>query len=91
MKQTLQVAVWDTRVTRPDGTRMHFDIIVPEEQSKPEIVYNFGHEYLRQKGLGALTLEASTCAYCHSEPCRPEWAAQIEERGYAIHEMEGCH
>jgi len=31
-KQTeMKVAVWDTYVTKKDGSVMHFDIIVPEE------------------------------------------------------------
>ena len=46
----MQVAVWDTYVTKKDGMIMHFDIIAPEEVKDAETIYNYGREYLKSKG-----------------------------------------
>ena len=37
----MEVAVYDTHVVKKDGQTMHFDVVVPKEES-PEGVFDFG-------------------------------------------------
>ena len=87
----MKVAVWDTYVTKKDGTLMHFDIIVPKDVADPEVIHEYGKKYLTAKGQSEQTLSAEECKFCHIESIRPEWAAQINEKGFFIFEMEGCN
>jgi len=87
----MKVAVWDTYVTRKDGSVMHFDIIVPESLKDSEVVRAHGREYLRSKGQEGQPLTATECIFCHLEEARPEWQAAIQQHGHYIYEMENCH
>mgnify|MGYP003474296298 FL=1 len=40
----MQVAVWDTYVTKNDGGIMHFDIIAPIRIKDEETIHTFGKE-----------------------------------------------
>ena len=48
----MRVSVWDTYVTKKDGTVMHFDIIVPEHIKDETLVYSYGRRYISQGCLG---------------------------------------
>ena len=85
-----KVNVWDTYVTKKNGQIMHFDIIVPVEESDTSIIYNYGKEYLKTKGQEGQPLSSKQCKLCHIEQLQPDWAADISEKGYFIIEMEGC-
>lgn len=86
----MKVAVWDTYVTKKDGSAMHFDIIVPQEIKDENAVYMFGREYLAEKNQEGRPLAAHECVFCHIETVRPEWEAAIKQKGYYIYEMENC-
>ncbi|RYE33435.1 MAG: DUF2024 family protein [Sphingobacteriales bacterium] len=86
----MKVAVWDTYVTKKDGTVMHFDIIAPERVKDPEIIYGFGKEYLTLKGEQGQALNAKECSFCHIETIAPQWEQEIEAKGYFIYEMQNC-
>ena len=86
----MQVAVWDTYVTRKDGKVMHFDIIVPDDLEDENKIYNFGKEYLKTKGQEGQPLTSEESKYCHTEKIKPQWIADIREKGYYIYEMENC-
>lgn len=86
----MKVAVWDTYVTKKDGTIMHFDIIVPEENRDAEKIYDFGRAYLRSKGQQGQSLTSKECRFCHIETVKPEWKEIILTQGYYIYEMENC-
>ncbi|HRE50300.1 MAG TPA: DUF2024 family protein [Flavitalea sp.] len=86
----MQVAVWDTYVTRRNGTIMHFDIIVPSEINNTGVIYGYGKEYLATKGEGAQDLHSEACRFCHVESVRPQWESAIRQKGYFIYEMENC-
>ena len=45
----MQVAVWDTYVTKKDGAVMHFDIIAPDHIRDKKTIHAFGKEYLLSK------------------------------------------
>lgn len=86
----MQIAVWDTYVTKKDNTIMHFDIIVPAEINDTAIIYNYGKEYLKTKGQETQPLASNECQFCHIETIKPQWKDEIEQKGYFIYEMENC-
>lgn len=86
----MEVAVWDTYVTKKDGSIMHFDIITTEEIKDTTIIYDYGREYLKARGQDGQPLTSKECKFCHIETVKPQWAAQIKQKGYFIIEMENC-
>jgi hypothetical protein len=87
----MKVAVWDTYVTKKNGTIMHFDILAPEEIKDTAIIYNYGKEYLKNKGQEGQELSSKECRFCHLENIRPHWEEAINNTGYFIIEMENCN
>lgn len=86
----MQVSVWDTYVTKNDGTIMHFDIIVPSEIKDTDLIYNYGKGYLKTKNQEGQSLSSEECRFCHLETLKPQWEAELKEKGYFIIEMENC-
>ena len=86
----MKVAVWDTYVTKKDGSIMHFDNIAPEEIKETTIIYAYGREYLKAKGQEEQPLTSKECSFCHIETVRPQCEAEIKQKGYFIIEMENC-
>jgi len=86
----MKVAVWDTYVTKKDGSVMHFDIIVPEDIKDSSIIYGYGKEYLKTKGQQDQKLTSNECRFCHIETVKPYWEEAIRQNGYYIYEMENC-
>lgn len=76
----MKVAVWDTYVTKKDGSIMHFDIIAPEEIKDTAIIYGYGREYLITKGQKEQPLTSKECRFCHIETVRPQWEAEIKKK-----------
>lgn len=87
----MQVAVWDTYVTKKDGSIMHFDIIAPDEIKDETIIFNFGKEYLKIKNQEGQPLSAKECAFCHIEKATDEMVTSINTKGYFIVEMQNCN
>lgn len=87
----MQVAVWDTYVTKKDGTVMHFDIIAPDHIKDEKIIHTFGKEYLLSKNQAEQPLTAKECQYCHIEKASPEIEMSIQQKGYYILEMQNCN
>lgn len=87
----MKIAVWDTYVTKIDGSVMHFDILAPEEIKDTAIIYNYGKDYLKSKGQEGQPLSSKECRFCHKETLRPQWEADIKKQGYFIIEMENCN
>lgn len=86
----MKVAVWDTYITKKDGSLMHFDILAPDEISDLETIYGFGKKYLKSKNEEDSTLTSKECNFCHIEKATEEIVTSIEQKGYFIIEMEGC-
>lgn len=86
----MKVAVWDTYVTKKDGSTMHFDILAPDEISDLETIYAFGKKYLKSKNEEDSALTSKECNFCHIEKATEEIVSSIEQKGYFIIEMEGC-
>lgn len=86
----MQVAVWDTYVTKKDGTVMHFDIIAPSEVTDPAVIFKYGMEYLKTKNQEGQPLTSNECRFCHVRSVMSEWEDEIIAKGYYIFEMENC-
>jgi Domain of unknown function (DUF2024) len=86
----MKVAVWDTYVTKKDGTTMHFDIIAPDTLKDEKIIHTFGKDYLQYKKQDGQPLTARECRFCHIEVATAAMEAAIEKKGYFILEMENC-
>ena len=88
----MKIAVFDTWVVRPDGRRMHFDILVRDEAMAraPETVLAHGRRYLAARKVPAETLTTQECRFCHVESASPPVAAEIERIGFAIIELQNC-
>lgn len=87
----MKVAVYDTYVTKKDGTVMHFDILVPDSLKNDELIHGFGRDYLSSKKQEGQPLTTAECRYCHIEEATAEVVAEIESKGYSIIEMQGCN
>jgi hypothetical protein len=87
----MKVAVWDTYVSKKDGTIMHFDIIAPETEKNTFVIYRYGKEYLKTKGQEGQPLTSKECKFCHIETVRPNWEEAIVNQGFFIIEMENCN
>jgi hypothetical protein len=87
----MQVAVWDTYVTKKDGSVMHFDIIAPDHIKEEEIIYTFGKDYLQSKKQENQLLTAKECSFCHIEKATDEMVLSIQQKGYYIIEMQNCN
>lgn len=86
----MKIAVWDTYVTKKDGTVMHFDILAPEAIRDTNQIFGYGKAYLKTKNQEGQSLTSKECRFCHIETLRPSWEAAIEKQGYYIIEMENC-
>ena len=84
----MKVAVYDTHVTKKNGGIMHFDIVVPEEMPREQVL-EFGKQYLQTVGQEGQPLSAKECEFCHREQARPTVEQSIRERGFHIVELEG--
>ena len=87
----MKIAVWDTFVTKNDGSVMHFDILAPEDINDTTVIYNYGKDYLKSKDQGGQPLSSKECRFCHIETLQPQWEADIKKQGYYIVEMENCN
>ena len=87
----MKIAVWDTYVTKKNGSVMHFDILAPEDIKDTAVIYNYGKDYLKSKGQEGQPLTSKECRFCHLETLRPQWEEAINKQGYFIIEMENCN
>lgn len=88
----VKIAVFDTYVLRPDGRKMHFDILVRDQPSDKELgtVLAHGRRYLAAKEVPAESLSAQECRFCHTELAPPAAEEEISRIGFAIIELQNC-
>lgn len=84
----MEVAVWDTYVKQPDGSVLHFDILVPASLKDANTIYRYGRQYLAGKNLSEATLDTDECRFCHIEAATPAMLEAIEKQGYYMVEMD---
>ncbi|UHG94215.1 DUF2024 family protein [Spirosoma oryzicola] len=86
----MQVSVFDTYVTRTDGSIMHFDILVPSTLTSEATIHEYGQTYLATKGQAGQPLAAKECRFCHIEEADEMVQTSIAQQGFHIIEMQGC-
>ncbi|WP_341929057.1 DUF2024 family protein [Methyloversatilis discipulorum] len=88
----MKIAVFDTYVLRPDGRKMHFDILVRDQSPDKELgtVLAHGCRYLSAKGVPAESLSAQECRFCHTEFPSTPVQQEINRVGFAIIELQNC-
>lgn len=86
----MQVSVYDTYVTRTDGSVMHFDILVPSSLTNEATIHQYGKTYLTTKGQAGQPLTTRECRFCHIEQATDDIRASIAHQGFHIIEMQGC-
>lgn len=86
----MKISVYDTYVQRPNGQRMHFDILVPSELTNIDVVLGYGQTYLAAKGLPPSILRAEKCNFCHIESATSVVEQEVAKNGFSILEMENC-
>ena len=86
----MKISVYDTYVQRPDGRRMHFDILVPTDLRDQEAVLTYGRTYLAANGLQTSVLSVEKCNFCHVESATAAVEREIAATGFSIIEMENC-
>jgi hypothetical protein len=86
----MRISVYDTYVQRPDGRRMHFDVLVPSDLNDQAAVLRCGQTYLASKGLPPAILKSEKCNFCHVESANAAFEQEITAKGFAIIEMENC-
>ncbi|QIE58058.1 DUF2024 family protein [Rasiella rasia] len=87
----MKIAVWDTYVKREDGKVMHFDILVPKNITDETTIIAHGKSYLETKAFATNQLTANECRLCHFEQATQDIILSIQQKGYAIIEMENCN
>jgi hypothetical protein len=85
----MEIAVWDTYVTKKDSQIMHFDVMVPDGASQ-ERVLEFAKRYLNSVGQAGQKCGAEECKFCHIEQAPPRIEQSIRAAGYYVLEMERC-
>ena len=85
----MQLDVYDTYARTADGTLMHFDVLVPKEQTQDPHLY--ATQWLDNLGISDNQVSLELCRFCHSESSvNPEIERRIARDGYFILQMEGC-
>ena len=87
----MEIAVWDTYVTRKDGKIMHFDILVDKTEKDENRIFEFGKEYLKSIMQEGQKLSSKECNFCHIDKAAENIENQVLKNGYAIIEMENCY
>ena len=85
----MKVSVYDTYVVKKNEVTMHFDIMVPEDQTHEKVI-QYGIEYLKRVGQEGQPLTTKECRFCHMEDASEDIEKAINKDGYYIYEMEGC-
>jgi hypothetical protein len=87
----MKVAVFDTYVDRPDGRKMHFDVLVADSKKNDiDTILGYARHYLASKGLPADSLLSRECNFCHMQDATPMVEDFIAEHGYYLVELENC-
>ncbi|WP_264524289.1 DUF2024 family protein [Flavobacterium sp. N502536] len=87
----MKIAVWDTYVTRKDGTVMHFDILVDEATVDERQIFEYGKRYLKTVAQEGQPLTSKECKFCHIDKAPAAVESQILKDGFSIIEMENCN
>lgn len=83
------IYVFDVHAKTARGRIMHFDVILPVNDSAQALAS--ARDWLTSIGHAEAAVTAENCCFCHSEATAPEpMRNAIDSQGYAIFKMEGC-
>ncbi len=84
----MKVSVWDTYVKKEDGSVMHFDILVPEEMTDENKIFEYGTAHVESRNIKNTVVDAEECQKCHIEVASEHVVESISDKGYYIIEMD---
>jgi hypothetical protein len=80
--------VFDTYAKTADGRKLHFNVVLDEEDQQKAI--NYAKHWLTSINLEDAVVTPENCYFYHSVEAPAAMRADIEKQGYAIYKMEGC-
>ncbi|MBC9931417.1 DUF2024 family protein [Chitinophaga qingshengii] len=86
----MEVAVYKAYAKKRAGGFLHFDIIVPTETAFTAVLA-YGSAFLQGRLSENVPVTGRDCRFCYITEILPRWAPAIANRGYYIHESQGCH
>lgn len=84
----MKIHVFDTYVWAKNGTRLHFDVFLPEQDEAKALAA--ARAWLAEIGESEAELTQEECRFCHSEMATPDVSTTIKEKGCFIFQMEAC-
>jgi hypothetical protein len=84
----MDINVYDTYVTKKDGTTMHFDVFMPVKDGKKAI--ESAKKFVESVGEKDAKVTSDQCGFCHVQKATPKQEQEIKKNGYAIVKMDGC-
>ena len=85
----MECAVYDKYITKKDGERMHFDVIV-ESSTPHEKAIEYGKQYLKSAGQDGQKMTQEECQFCHVQEAPMVVEKSLNQNGYFIQKIEGC-
>lgn len=83
------IHVYDTYARSSRGAILHFDVALTVKDDA--LALQYAREWLASIGHPDAQVGAENCCFCHTEAAAPpQMQQEIEEKGYAIHKLEGC-
>lgn len=80
--------VYDTYAKTADGRKLHFNVVMDEEDQQKAIDY--AKQWLASIDLEDAVVTPENCYFYHSVEAPAAMRADIDRQGYAIYKMEGC-
>ena len=78
----MNIDIYDTYITTTDGQKLHFDLLLPSDNSKHAAQY--AHQWLHSHGIAIQQISQQSCNFCHSEIANPEVQQLIKRNGYYV-------
>lgn len=84
----MTVKVFDTHVRTKDGRYLHFDVLIPSNDS--DLAKTYARRFLEEQGVQEDDISLNECRFCHVEPSNPLVAEAISKQGHFIIKLQGC-
>ena len=81
--------IFDTYAKTSKGKIMHFDVVLDDKDADKALAY--AQLWLQSIGEEQAVVTQENCVFCHSVEVTTDLRVQIDEQGYAIYKLEGCH
>ena len=84
----MTVKVFDTHVRTKEGRYLHFDVLIPSNDT--ELAKTYARRFLDEQGVQEEDIALNECRFCHVEPTNPLVAEAISKHGHFIIKLQGC-